>query len=63
MTVTPTYVYDNVEVTKTSRTATRNLPSGKIDTLIEITPNDQSIGTWKKWVREVDLFVVVGDAQ
>lgn len=53
-----TYVYDNVEVMKTGRTATKDLRSGKTDELIEVTPKDTIVGAWKKWVREADLFQV-----
>lgn len=53
-----TYVYDNTEVKKTGRTASKPLRSGKMDELIEITPVHTVIGMWKKWVREADLFVV-----
>ena len=54
----PTYVYDNTEVSLTGRSANRDLPSGKIDTLVEITPTDQTIGTWKKWVTFKSLYKV-----
>jgi hypothetical protein len=57
-----TYVFDNIEVKKTGRTAQRTLPSKKIDQLVEITPVDDKVGTWKKWVREAELFAV-GDDQ
>lgn len=53
-----TYVYDSVEVIKTSRTASKNLSSGKKDSLIEITPAASTTGTWKKWVREIDLYEI-----
>lgn len=53
-----TYVFENVEVKKTGRTADRKLPSGKIDKLLEITPVDENIGKWKKWVRDAELFEV-----
>jgi hypothetical protein len=53
-----TYVYDSVEVVKTSRTASKNLSSGKKDLLIEITPAASTTGTWKKWVREIDLYEI-----
>ena len=56
-----TYVFDNVEVQKTGRTAQRILKSKKIDELVEITPVNTNIGTWKKWVREAELFAVGGD--
>jgi hypothetical protein len=54
-----TYVYDNTEITKTGRKAERPLRSGKVDQLVEITPKDSSVGGWKKWVREDDLFEVL----
>lgn len=56
-----TFVYENNEVIKTGRSATKTLKSGKVDTLVEITPKDNSIGIWKKWVRVDDLFVVAGE--
>jgi hypothetical protein len=56
--MTQTYVYDNVEVEKTGRTAAKTLKSSKVDVLVEITPTNPTQGTWKKWVRETDLFEV-----
>ncbi len=56
-----TYVLDNVEVEKTGREATRTLKSNKVDALVEVTPVDRNVGSWKKWVREVELFEVEGD--
>lgn len=53
-----TYIYDSVEVQLTGRVAQRKLSSGKIDELVEITPVDEIVGKWKKWVREVDLYEV-----
>ena len=53
-----TYVYDNVEVKKTTRHANKTLASGKVDILYEITPVQQTTGTWKKWVRDAELFVI-----
>lgn len=52
------YLYDGVLVVRTGRTALRILKSGKKDELIEITPSDQMIGSWKKWVRESELYTV-----
>lgn len=52
------YVYDNVEVVKTGRTAKKALRSGKVDELFEVTPVEAFDGTWKKWVREGELFEV-----
>jgi len=54
------YVFENIEVKKTGRTAERKLKSGKVDHLLEITPADENIGRWKKWVRDAELFEVVG---
>lgn len=53
-----TYVLDNVEVRKTGRTAERKLKSGKVDHLLEVTPVNEHVGSWKKWVREEELFEV-----
>lgn len=53
-----TYVYDNVEVRKTGRIAQKQLKSGTMDQLVEITPVDTVVGVWKKWVREAELFEV-----
>lgn len=53
-----TYIYDGIEVYQTGRTAERKLSSGKLDELVEITPVDSITGTWKKWVRETELYEV-----
>jgi hypothetical protein len=53
-----TFVFENVEVKKTGRKATNKLRSGKVDELIEVTPTESSVGSWKKWVREDTLFKV-----
>ena len=58
MTDNKRYVYDNVEVVKTGRTASKPLRSGKVDELYEVTPIDTIIGSWKKWVRDAELFEV-----
>lgn len=58
---TETYVHDNTEVVKTGKTAERTLKSGKVDQLIEVTPSDKMTGTWKKWVRIQELFIVKGE--
>ena len=54
-----TYILDSDEVRKTGRVANKVLKSGKIDQLVEVTPTDQRVGSWSKWVRESDLFEVV----
>lgn len=53
------YVHDGIEVVKTSKVAERKLKSGKVDQLVEITPKEPAMGTWKKWVHEADLFEVL----
>lgn len=53
-----TYVFENVEVKKTGRKAQNKLRSGKTDELVEVTPTDSTVGSWKKWVREDLLFTV-----
>jgi len=54
----PTYVFENVEVKMTGRKASNKLRSGKVDELVEITPTDSIVGSWKKWAREDVLFKV-----
>lgn len=54
-----TYVYDGTEIIKTGKIARKSLSSGKIDTLVEITPKQKINGSWFKWVRESDLYEVV----
>jgi len=53
-----TYVYEQTEVVKTGRKATRSLRSGKIDTKWEITPANPTVGGWKKWVDDSELLTV-----
>lgn len=57
--VIQTYVFDNVEVRKTGRVARKQLKSGKIDEMFEITPVDTVVGSWKKWPREVELTPIL----
>ena len=53
------YVYENIEVKKTGRTASRTIgTSTKIQVVVEITPTDEDDGTWKKWVNPDQLFVI-----
>jgi len=52
------FVYENVEVRKTGRTASRTLQSGKAEIVVEITPKNDKDGLWHKWVPERVLFVV-----
>ena len=63
------YVYNGTEVVLTGRTADRDLGSPItrgtrkteqkfIDTLHEITPEDNENGSWKKWVRIEELYQI-----
>jgi len=58
-----TFVYDDIEVKKTGRTASKPVPGGKFVTLCEITPNDPDVGTWKKWVNPSSLFIIGAGTQ
>ena len=53
-----TYVFEQSEVRKTGRQASRALKSGKTEVVYEITPTDSMVGSWKKWVRD-DLLMKV----
>lgn len=58
------YVYENIEVKKTGRTASRTIgTSTKIQVVVEITPSDEDNGTWKKWVNPDQLFVIGDTAE
>lgn len=54
-----TFVYENIEVVFTGRTATKQLRKDKVDTIYEIKPKDIENGSWKKWVRENDLYEII----
>jgi len=59
------YVHDGVEVVKTGRiakkerqtTGRRAAPAPSV--MYEITPADKETGSWKKWVRDSDLYEIV----
>jgi len=63
------FVYDNMEVVKTGRIAVKDkapksnrsdrTPTKQDDTLYEIQPADPEDGSWKKWVRNIDLFKII----
>lgn len=53
-----TFVYEGTEVLMTERRAQRKLKSGTVDELVEVTPTDKSVGSWKKWVKESDLYKI-----
>lgn len=57
-----TFVHDGIEVKKTGRTASKTIPVpgkvvGRVMTLVEITPVDDSFDT-KKWVDPAQLFII-----
>lgn len=60
-----TYVHDGVEVVKTGRVAkkeratTGRRVTGSASLLYEITPADRESGSWKKWVKESELYEIV----
>jgi hypothetical protein len=56
-----TYLHEGIEVVKTGRVASRPFKSGKVDELLEITPQNPVVGKWTKWVREADLYIVKGE--
>jgi len=62
-----TYIYDNTEVVMTGRTAVKAVAKTKrrsgrspvsTDRLYEVKPADPENGTWKKWVRQRDLYEI-----
>ncbi len=53
-----TWLFNDVEIIKTGRTAKRTLKNDKIDERIEIQPANADEGTWKKWVRQSDLYEI-----
>jgi len=53
-----TFVFEDCEVRLTGRRATKQLKSGKVDEVVEITPVSNITGTWKRWVRREELFAV-----
>lgn len=65
-----TMLYQETEIILTGRKATRNTPpdqprrgtSVTQDSRVEITPADQSIGTWKRWVKREDLYTITENA-
>jgi len=61
------FVYDGgrdgaVEVVKTGRVAVRKLGEKKpAHEVVEITPADPDVGTWKKWVNPSILFRIINE--
>jgi len=56
--LTETYLLDDVEVKFTGRSAVRQLRNNRTDERFEVTPNKSLEGTWKKWVRRTDLYII-----
>ena len=58
MTDRKTYVWEGTEVVLTGR---KSIKKGKtrVFELHEITPNDPELGSFKKWVRMIDLYEIV----
>lgn len=54
----PSYIFEGVEIKPTGKTASRKTRSGKEETIHEVTPVSQQIGSWKKWVSLDTLYVV-----
>jgi hypothetical protein len=52
------FVLSDLEVKLTGRKASRPMAGGKIQELVEVTPTDDSNGTWKKWVPRATLFEI-----
>lgn len=56
-----TYIYDALEVKWTGRKASKKKDwhrTKSITTIYEITPIDPESGSWKKWVKEEDLYKI-----
>lgn len=58
------YVHNDTEVKLTGRIAEKSIPAvgrkkePRITHLYEITPVDPEVGSWKKWVRLIDLYEI-----
>jgi len=54
-----TYVFGEIEVKKTGRTAKKQMPGTRAPLVVEeITPVNDYDGTWKKWVQPSALFTI-----
>ena len=61
--MTKQYVHDGLEVVLTGRTAVREIPARgrsprRVDMKHEIEPADKEQGSFKKWVRLDDLYLI-----
>ena len=63
------YVYENIEVVLTGRTAEREVgrdtkrTKKRLDVQVEITPKDKADGSWKKFIRMTDLYKIADEDQ
>ena len=57
----PSYIFEGVEIKPTGKTASRKTRSGKEETIHEVTPVSQQIGSWKEWVDLTTLYIVNDD--
>lgn len=53
-----TFVMNDTEVRLTGRTANRKISAVKAQELVEVTPADEDLGTWKKWVPKSSLYEI-----
>ena len=53
-----TFVFNEIEVAKTGRYATKDLLGGKKMVLFEVTPVNDWDGTWKKWAAANSLLPI-----
>ena len=62
------FVFDNVEVKLTGRKATKQSSASRRTSttravpevvMVEITPANLEQGSWKKWVKEADLYTII----
>ena len=58
------YIYDSVEVMLTGRKASKKVKRRRridTETLYEVTPCNIEVGTWKRWVKPEELYVIEED--
>ena len=53
------YLYEDIEVKLTGRTAVKQISASRSLVLSEITPKDEQMGTWTKFVNLRTLFEVL----
>jgi len=58
------YIYDSVEVMLTGRKASKDVKRRRRtdkEVLYEVTPCNDEVGTWKRWVKPEELYVIEED--